>query len=50
MSDNFNFIDFYIGYPGHPSFKNAEIIDEKNNDCSDVKLGCTVHLEVDEKD
>ncbi len=28
MADNFNFIDFYIGYPGHPSFKDAEIIED----------------------
>jgi hypothetical protein len=23
-----NFIDFYIGYPGHPSFKNLELIED----------------------
>lgn len=26
---NFNFIDFYIGYPGHPRFRNAEIIEDE---------------------
>lgn len=26
---NFNFIDFYIGYPGHPKFRNAEIIEDE---------------------
>ncbi len=25
---NFNFIDFYIGYPGHPRFKNTELIED----------------------
>jgi hypothetical protein len=28
MRDNFNFIDFYIGYPGHPRFRTAEIIED----------------------
>lgn len=23
-----NFIDFYIGYPGHPSFKDSELIED----------------------
>lgn len=23
-----NFIDFYIGYPGHPKFRNSEIIED----------------------
>lgn len=27
--DNFNFIDFYIGYPGHPKFRSAEIIEDE---------------------
>lgn len=26
---NFNFIDFYIGYPGHPKFRSAEIIEDE---------------------
>lgn len=26
---NFNFIDFYIGYPGHPRFKQSEIIEDE---------------------
>lgn len=26
---NFNFIDFYIGYPGHPRFRNDEIIEDE---------------------
>lgn len=25
---NFNFIDFYICYPGHPMFKNTELIED----------------------
>lgn len=25
---NFNFTDFYIGYPGHPRFRNSEIIED----------------------
>lgn len=25
---NFNFIDFYIGYPGHPRFKTPDIIED----------------------
>jgi phage baseplate assembly protein W len=25
---NFNFIDFYIGYPGHPRFKTPELIED----------------------
>jgi hypothetical protein len=25
---NFNFIDFYIGYPGHPGYKSSEIIED----------------------
>lgn len=25
---NFNFIDFYICYPGHPMFRNAELIED----------------------
>ena len=24
----FSFIDFYIGYPGHPRFKNLELIED----------------------
>lgn len=24
----FSFIDFYIGYPGHPNFRNLEIIED----------------------
>ena len=27
-NSNFNFIDFYIGYPGHPMFKQAELIED----------------------
>ena len=27
-NSNFNFIDFYIGYPGHPDFKQAELIED----------------------
>jgi len=30
--------------------KNAEIINESHLDCSNVKVGCTVHLESEEKD
>lgn len=26
--DNKNFIDFYIGYPGHPSFRSFELIED----------------------
>jgi hypothetical protein len=26
---NFNFIDFYIVYPGHPRFKQSEIIEDE---------------------
>lgn len=26
--ENKNFIDFYIGYPGHPSFRSAELIED----------------------
>ncbi len=29
--------------------KNAEIIDESHLDCKDVKVGCTVHLEAEDK-
>ena len=25
---NFNFIDFYIGYPGHPRYQSAEMIED----------------------
>jgi hypothetical protein len=25
---NFNFIDFYIGYPGHPRFKDTSLIED----------------------
>jgi hypothetical protein len=25
---NFNFVDFYIGYPGHPRFKTPDIIED----------------------
>jgi hypothetical protein len=25
---NFNFIDFYIGYPGHPMYRNTELIED----------------------
>lgn len=25
---NFNFIDFYIGYPGHPRFRTPEVIED----------------------
>jgi len=25
---SFNFIDFYIGYPGHPRFRNTELIED----------------------
>lgn len=25
---NFNFIDFYIGYPGHPRFRDPEVIED----------------------
>lgn len=25
---NFNFIDFYIGYPGHPRFRTPELIED----------------------
>jgi len=25
---NFNFIDFYIGYPGHPSYRTPDIIED----------------------
>ena len=25
---NFNFTDFYIGYPGHPRFRNTDIIED----------------------
>jgi hypothetical protein len=28
MADNYNFIDLYIGYPGHPSYKSSEIIED----------------------
>ncbi len=28
MSSNFNFIDFYIGYPGHPDFNDTELIED----------------------
>lgn len=28
MASPFNFIDFYIGYPGHPSFRNLELIED----------------------
>jgi 5'(3')-deoxyribonucleotidase len=28
MANPFNFIDFYIGYPGHPSFRNLELIED----------------------
>ena len=28
MANNFNFIDFYICYPGHPMFKLAELIED----------------------
>ena len=24
----FNFIDFYIGYPGHPNFRNLDLIED----------------------
>lgn len=30
--------------------KNAEIIDESHLNCSDVKVGCTVHLEAEDKE
>jgi hypothetical protein len=26
---NFNFVDFYIGYPGHPRFRSPEIIEDE---------------------
>lgn len=26
---NFNFVDFYIGYPGHPRFRSSEIIEDE---------------------
>lgn len=26
--ENKNFIDFYIGYPGHPSFRSSELIED----------------------
>ena len=26
---NFNFIDFHIGYPGHPNFKSSEFIEDE---------------------
>lgn len=26
--ENRNFIDFYIGYPGHPSFRDLELIED----------------------
>jgi hypothetical protein len=26
--DNKNFIDFYIGYPGHPSYRTSEMIED----------------------
>jgi len=29
--------------------KNAELIDESHVNCSDIKIGCTVHLEVEDK-
>jgi transcription elongation factor GreA len=29
--------------------KNAEIIDDEHLNCSDIKLGCTVHLEAEDK-
>jgi hypothetical protein len=25
---NFNFIDFYIGYPGHPRYQSSELIED----------------------
>ena len=25
---NINFIDTYIGYPGHPMFRNSELIED----------------------
>ena len=25
---NFNFTDFYIGYPGHPRFRNSDLIED----------------------
>jgi hypothetical protein len=25
---NFNFTDFYIGYPGHPRFRNTDLIED----------------------
>lgn len=28
MASPFNFIDFYIGYPGHPNFRNLELIED----------------------
>lgn len=28
MENNFNFIDFYIGYPGHPMYKSSELIED----------------------
>lgn len=28
MSNNFNFIDFYICYPGHPMFRELELIED----------------------
>jgi hypothetical protein len=28
MASPFNFIDFYIGYPGHPRFRNLELIED----------------------
>jgi hypothetical protein len=28
MANNFNFIDFYICYPGHPMFKLSEVIED----------------------
>ena len=27
-NSNYNFIDFYIGYPGHPNFNDAELIED----------------------
>lgn len=30
--------------------KNSEIIDENHTNCEDVKVGCTVHLEAEEKE
>ncbi len=28
MASPFNFIDFYIGYPGHPNFRDLELIED----------------------